>query len=518
MSWKNYLRGRTQNPRFLWRMVIAILFTGLAAGFAAQFIPKSEASPSDSLIDTVTWARIAAEDGDLSTLLDSNTSFEDILMRVAFLNSGDPDAHRQAVQSSKLEPEHQRIVVELIQSVAGEEISTQLVKWADAEPRLRFANHAIGAYQVGQRSFGAAAQRFEREGEWPDANTSRKFALEAYQAANDAEAIERLAEVIDYQSLITPRDELMIAEQRRDWPTIFWTIPKLVLARFGLGAATVLAILAGVGWFAIALQLGQPKTQHGVRWWLCLLGVGTGFLSIWATHLINVWQELDWGITESDELIDGIKFYVLGVGLREEFAKFLALLPLMPTIIRRKSRLEALVVSACVGLGFAIIENMGYFARSGGLISMGRFLTANFAHMSMTGLIGLAFARAFWLKDAASALSVFLIVVLSHGLYDATIAVPALAEYSIVGMIIFILLSYQFFHEVRSLYTQRPETVSMTATFLFVVCVLTTITVTYASYAVGFVPALTLLVTDIGSLGLMVYMYLREMPNSLVRD
>jgi hypothetical protein len=149
---------------------------------------------------------------------------------------------------------------------------------------------------------------------------------------------------------------------------------------------------------------------------------------------------------------------------------------------------------------------------------MGRFLTANFAHMAMTGLIGLAVARAFWSSSQAShAALVFLVVVLAHGFYDATIALPELADYSIAGMIIFIMLSYAFFQEVRNVYRQQRETISLTATFLFVVCTLTALTFVYLSWRIGFTASATVLVADIVSLSVMVYMYLREMPNSLLR-
>ena len=84
-------------------------------------------------------------------------------------------------------------------------------------------------------------------------------------------------------------------------------------------------------------------------------------------------------------------------------------------------------------------------------------------------------------------------------------------------MIIFILLSYAFFQEVRQVYKQRPETISLTATFLFVVCTLTALTFVYLSWRIGFVASMTLIVADIVSLSVMVYMYLREMPNSLIR-
>ncbi len=327
-----------------------------------------------------------------------------------------------------------------------------------------------------------------------------------------------MAALPQYQSLITPSETLVIAQSNRDWPAIVKTIPRLIFQRFEQGFATALALIAGLGWFILAVRMGRAGEASSAGVWLCLMAVVMGGLSIWATHMIDIWQELDWGIVESDQTVEGIKYFVLGVGLREEAAKTLLLLPLMPWIIRRGSPIEALIVSACVGLGFAVVENMGYFARSGSTDSMGRFLTANFFHMAMTGLIGLAIARAIWKQhDISHALLTFLLVVLAHGFYDATIAVPALETFSMAGMIIFILLSYQFFHEVRGAYNHRPQTISLTAMFLFIVSMLTAITFVYVSWRFGFAISVMKLSIDVLGLGVMVYMYLREMPNSLLR-
>jgi hypothetical protein len=34
--WRNYLRTKTRNPRFLWKMVISILAIGVVAGLAVD--------------------------------------------------------------------------------------------------------------------------------------------------------------------------------------------------------------------------------------------------------------------------------------------------------------------------------------------------------------------------------------------------------------------------------------------------------------------------------------------------
>lgn len=498
-------------------MVFVILMVGLVIGYLAQHLPKTYAQDSDSLQQVV--FSVTSSEYDLDAAIETlQAPFEHLLIAVAYVapQHGDDAEYLFNLFAPEQEPQD-TIVLELLRSIAAKAPTPELVRMAEQQPPVPFANHALGAFYLQDQDLTTAGSYFEAEGRRPEASISRQFAVDAYRSAGNSDALARLAQIPEYQSLMSPSERLLIAESERDWGTIFWTIPRSMLERFHQGFTTVLALVAGLGWFVVALRLGQWRMPNGARWWLCLLGVAMGALSVWLTRLLIVWQELDWNIVNSDELAEGIKYYVLGVGLREEFAKLVMLLPLMPLIVRRGSTQEALVVSACVGLGFAIIENMGYFAATGGIDSMGRFLTANFAHMAMTGLIGLAVARACWSSSQVSqAALVFLVVVLAHGAYDATIALPGLADYNIAGMIIFILLSYAFFQEIRVGYKQQRETISLTAAFLFVVCSLTSLTFVYLSWRIGFVAGATLLVNDVLSLSLMVYMYLREMPNSLI--
>lgn len=517
MELKQYLRVQTQNPLFLWKMVIVISLVGLLVGFCVQFIPRAK---------SVGALLTAAQEGETGTLIFHGVpgdvqQFEHFLIAVAMLQYIDDEdalSAGQTLAGMELTKEQEWIAGRLLQSLSAEELDPELRETARVEPPTRYANHAIGVFHYTNDNLTQAAEFFEEEGKLPEAEISREYAIDMFRALRDTAALRRLQQDPNYISLFSPSDDLQIAEANRDWGGIFWTIPKLILQRFQGGGATALAVFAGLGWFVIALQMGQVRRANGARFWLCAAAIPLGFLSIWVTHMIDIWQELEWELYPSDELVDGIRYYVVGVGLREEVAKTLMLLPLMPWLVRRRNTLEALIVSACVGLGFAIVENMGYFAASAGTDSMGRFLTANFAHMAMTGMIGLSIARACWSRhELSQSLLVILIVILVHGFYDATIAVPGLKDINFAGFIIFILLSYAFFHEVRQCYSQQSETVSLTATFLFVVSLLTALSFIYLCTQFDFKPSLQILMMEFLSVVLMVYMYLREMPNSLIR-
>ena len=155
---------------------------------------------------------------------------------------------------------------------------------------------------------------------------------------------------------------------------------------------------------------------------------------------------------------------------------------------------------------------------AGGIAVMGRFLTANPFHMTLTGLAGLMLYRVFrnprgW---GSHALGIFGMLIFAHGLYDAFIALPDLVDYGIFNTIIFALVVYQFFHELRELRKPQRDTVSLSANFLFGVSVVTASTFVYLSARFGMSIAFDALASGVFGLAVMVYLFLREMPDTMV--
>ncbi len=301
------------------------------------------------------------------------------------------------------------------------------------------------------------------------------------------------------------------------WGDVWWRM-RAIYGGFSHTGPVALATIACCCWFVFLVQAMQIRGLRDWRPWCGLAAVGLGILSIWPTGFLIIWQEVQWDLLESNELAGGLRFFILGVGLREEAAKLLCLLPLIPILLWRRDELTALLISACVGLGFAMEENVGYFVATGGTATMGRFLTANPLHMAMTGLIGLAVYRGLrWPRDwGPRALAMFALMVLAHGVYDALIVVPALAEFSIGSAIIFALVMFQFFRELRTLRRTSRETISLSATFLFGVSTVTAVTFVYLSAVSGCTVAFNELAGGVIGLAVMVYLFLREMPETMV--
>ncbi|MFT5465102.1 MAG: RsiW-degrading membrane proteinase PrsW (M82 family) [Verrucomicrobiales bacterium] len=208
-----------------------------------------------------------------------------------------------------------------------------------------------------------------------------------------------------------------------------------------------LGLFVAAVWFVIIGQLsGFRRGQLALYFSAVLLGAISAVLTLFAVILQeDVFQSM----TRSHELVPGLIYCIAGIGLREETIKLLLFLPLVPILLKRGSEMEVLIVASMVGLGFALEENIAYFNRGVGSqdVAVGRFLTANFLHMSMTGLIGFAcfrmirFPKSHWEEFIAT----FLIVVCAHGIYDAVIMIPALGDISIVSIVILAMLALRFF-------------------------------------------------------------------------
>ena len=151
--------------------------------------------------------------------------------------------------------------------------------------------------------------------------------------------------------------------------------------------------------------------------------------------------------------------------------------------------------------------------------TLGRMITTVPFHMAATGLIGLAAYRAcVWPRNWAPAfVAMFGVIVLAHGFYDALISVTVLQDYAMVTMVIFVLLTRQFFQELRSLRVRRTEPWSLTGNFLFCVSTVTAATFAFLCGAVGLEMACDALVGGIVGEAVMVYLFLREMPETMVQ-
>ena len=286
---------------------------------------------------------------------------------------------------------------------------------------------------------------------------------------------EELAQAIadpEIRPLIQPRYLFDYHRERKEYLKGF--IPLLRSEYEGWGLGLWLAVLTiGLTWWLLAFHLGNGWHWARSIQWLCPAALFLGWISTDLT-LGTVVIVNDWLGPEAGR---GLLYYIADsflIGLREEFWKLLLFLPLLPILVRRGTEVQALTLASIVGLGFAIQENANYYLQSGGHGILGRYVTANFLHMALTGYAGYFAFRGFRYRTAPEwqgAGIAFVKVVAVHALYDLWILAPQLSDWSFLSMIIFILLSREYLR--LALYIRPNQRVLVSMTRIFVGCLAT---------------------------------------------
>jgi RsiW-degrading membrane proteinase PrsW (M82 family) len=307
-----------------------------------------------------------------------------------------------------------------------------------------------------------------------------------------------------------------MALQNRDWRQVAVALTDVQKETFKPLPLT-LAAVAGLVWFAIALQAIQPTQWIGARTILPVLAVLAGLASTWASHFIAIWQEEMWGLHATGNFLNDFLYHLGGTAPREEFIKLLLLVPFLPILLKRGSRLEMLVISGCIGLGFAIEGNLQSYEHGGPDGAFGRFLTANFFHLAASGLVGLAFCE-FILAPKRCAMPFLLTlvgVIMAHGIYDAFMAVQGVRLLSIFSMLSFLALSLIFFHQLRQLRDHTTDQLYISATLLMGMSILTGTMLVCAAMQLGFPLAVTSLAANAAGLSLVICLFYRQLGRGL---
>jgi RsiW-degrading membrane proteinase PrsW (M82 family) len=231
-----------------------------------------------------------------------------------------------------------------------------------------------------------------------------------------------------------------------------------------------LSLLAALIWIAILWRYQSTPSQRS--WWWIALPILAGVLSIIPTTWLSIWQEVTQGMTGEGSSMQKLQYFVLGVGLREELAKLLLVVPFLPWLLKQKSAGLALMVGGYVGLGFAWEENISYLSHGSSSTAYTRLITANFMHISMTALCALALydlARSKF-GSAPDFLLTFATIVIAHGFYDwAFTGIPELRILGCIDMLSLVtlaLLARQFFRSVSL--TLQPKAQPLSAVALLV--------------------------------------------------
>ncbi len=289
--------------------------------------------------------------------------------------------------------------------------------------------------------------------------------------------------VEDYSSFDRKRQ----AAKDRDFGKLFLLVLEYEF-RIPIPSLVILSLFSASIWYLIVTRFAGNWRQ---RWKLHLPAFVLGIFSAVFT-LYAVWLQeeiLRFTHDPTGSIIDQVLYCIAGIGLREETIKLLLFVPLVPVLARRHDDIDALVCAGLVGLGFAFQENISYLHQSGEFATWSRFLTANFLHISLTGVAGLSLVRC-WRRPRRhwdQFLYDFLIVVAAHGIYDALLMVPQFGEYAVLGIVVFAGIAYLFLDQALRLMVPNAQmALSPLAVFVLGAAVLMGVVLCYACWGMPF--------------------------------
>lgn len=530
---KRTLHSLTRSSSFLWKSSLALLtLFVVVSSILWFFFPRGEeitfedfylvTSESDFeiAINTIEYSEI------LSLKLKESTAFPEKLQSLKYLTKVNPDPIADSLPPREkllnLSDSEYRILAAFnlaLRSLATSRANlgpNTLLELAQATPPLPFANYAASLYSSTLSDVERAIDFAKAEIASHPSDSSRSLLISIYEQHSRYDELEKLQANPEFATLMDSFLRRDIALRKMDWPVLITTL--LPVAYQGVSTSMLLlALLAGLAWASLVVRFSGQDTVKSLSLTLALPALLLGALSAHLTILAIYLQEDQFGLHRGDDLLGQVIYCVAGIALREEFLKLLCFIPLLPILLKRKNELEIFVVASLVGLGFAIEENISYLEQSQGLDAIGRFITANFFHLALTGGCGLALSQAFIYRGSSinAAASTFGIAVLAHGAYNAFIIVPELGDYAIASIIILILVSYQYFQWLREMRPRWNDTISLSSHFTFGLTLVLGASFLVIAWQAGPARASIALAEELLGVGLLLIMFYREIPEDL---
>ena len=142
--------------------------------------------------------------------------------------------------------------------------------------------------------------------------------------------------------------------------------------------------------------------------------------------LLYDFSHITLGFTPGNSPLHQLAYCVFRIGLTEEFTKLVPVLIILFFTKQINESTDYIIYASVSALGFALMENIGYFDQTGFSRIAGRAFTATFFHMALSSfaVYGLVYARYKKKSPFYFALSFFVACAI-HGLYDFLLIVKA---------------------------------------------------------------------------------------------
>ena len=402
------------------------------------------------------------------------------------------------------------LVTRYWRAVDKEEVPTELhekiLEGATKDPPLAWYNHALAREAMHHRDLDEAAMRYEREGlAYPERHEDIDRAIQIWMQNDAWDHVHDRMQDARIAAGASPMTRYEIAVHDRDWKSAARYLAQGWRPRFTVPSLVMTAVAAlAWGFFCVRLgQLGQRPVRRAIFYVVAFV---LGVLSVVPTVCLIAIEEAQLRLVSTGDATRDILFYVFGVGAREEASKLLLFVPLLLVLRKWGDKLDVLVCGALVGLGFAAEENLGYLAGGDLHTGLGRFLTANFLHMAMTGILATALDDLLTDREehAVDFSRTALMVVAMHGGYDFLLSHEEFGG-SYFAMAVFFLLVRMFLTSVDAARRKADRGINLSQSFVLSVAVVTGTSAVYAVAAVG--PAHGAIVMAEGLLGVAILVY-----------
>jgi len=242
-----------------------------------------------------------------------------------------------------------------------------------------------------------------------------------------------------------------------------------------------------------------------------------GMIGTTPTLYLVILTEDVFNLSMGENLVQHFAFFTGGVAAREEVCKLLFFAPLLPFLYRRDDELEVLIVASFVGLGFAMEENGNYFMFSAAAAAPGRFLSANFFHIALTGMNGLALYRVCthgW-RGLNQFLLIFPVTILAHGGYDTLLSSSQIEYGSYWAMGVYVLFAQYYLRTAHALRPSGSRTFSLTGALVFGISAVTAVVLAFQMANLGALAGITLLSGELLASVILLFLFFHEFNETL---
>lgn len=336
-----------------------------------------------------------------------------------------------------------------------------------------------------------------------DAGVARALALESAASLAEPDRLRALLGDPRFRAVASD-DVLFVAAEDDDdhvslvrlaWRMAFSRMTPVVIAT---------CLVVGGAWMFFLLVVGaawewswstRAKAALGI-----VAGLASGLLTL---AVVVVMDDLIEHAAREQTILYQLVYCVFGIGFREEMVKLLCIAPVLLLMKKTEHEGVLLIVASLGGLGFAIEENASYFdiAMDASPVVIARFLTANFLHLSLTGLVGFHFALAVRRggKEWDTFTTTFIQAVVAHGLYDFLLMAPLGDGMSMFAMTVFVWIAQRYLTDLIAYFPMKTRPVALSTALTITLAVAVGANFDLVAIEVGVRAALDL--TFLGLLG-----------------